>query len=265
MQIGQGILGLFVWLPNSSFHAKCFFLRLKNIGQFLLKCLNKCVIGLNQILVRFFSSYIWPVFVILAESSRRYNFFLMRSLWNFIKRLISSWNFGKIGNRCNTGITILVFIRMAWMSGDGQPIRLEIGTDALVLFFPIRLTGVFFSRVVFGLGTSLISSSVSTMTRLFLERVLELLASTCTFSLLQGRSTSTNSTSPSLSESELPLYSTTREEYLGMGFLVSAMTEWDCEIVGIWFARYWLLISSRVFGAWFEIGLSNSQLGVGRW
>ena len=69
------------------------------------------------------------------------------------------------------------------MSGGGRPTRPEIGTDALVFFFPIRLTGVFFSRVVFGLGTS------------------------------------------SSSESESPLYSTMREEYLGVGFLVSAMTE----------------------------------------
>ena len=83
------------------------------------------------------------------------------------------------------------------------------GTDALVLFFPTYLTGFLFSQVALHLRSSSSLSSVS-ITCLFLVQVIKLLASNCKLSLLQGKSTLTNSSFSSLpSESKSPLYSTT--------------------------------------------------------
>lgn len=72
-------------------------------------------------------------------------FFLYSFYGTVIMHLVSSYNFGKIWKRCNASMIILVFIKMAWISGDGWSIGPKIDIDALVFFFSIRLTRVFFS------------------------------------------------------------------------------------------------------------------------
>ena len=62
------------------------------------------------------------------------------------------------------------------MSRFKQLIRPEIGTDALVHFYLIHLTRIFFSQVVFDLRNSSISSFVLIIRQLFFELVLESLA-----------------------------------------------------------------------------------------
>ena len=159
---------------------------------------------------------------------------------------------------------MLVFIRRAWISEGGWSTRPEIGANALVLFFPTHLTGFLFSWLALGLGDS--SSLSSVITRLFLIRVMESLASSCKLSLLQGRLTSTNSTSSSLlSDSESSFYSTTPVNYLIQDLMGSAMTKFECAMLGLWLGHWWSRIRCRPLYAWVEIWKSNLRVGGGRW
>ena len=129
-------------------------------------------------------------------------------------------------------MTILVFIKKTSISGRDLLTRPEIGTDAFELFLLTCLTGIFFFRVALTFESSLASFSVSS-TRLFFVQVIESLASSHIFSLLQGRSISINSTLSSKSESELPLYSVMQVDCLEVGLIASAIIEFKYAMAGL--------------------------------
>ena len=115
-------------------------------------------------------------------------------------------------------------------------IRPEIEIDAFELFLPTCLTGIFFFQMALTFEGSLASFLVLS-THLFFVQVIELLASSCLFSLLQSRSTSINSTLSSESESELLLYLVTQIDCLGIALIASTVTEFECAMAGLLLGR----------------------------
>ena len=120
-----------------------------------------------------------------------------------------------------------MFIKKASISQKDLLIRPEIRIKFFELFLPIYLTSIFFFQVALTFVSLLTSSSILS-TRLFFMQAIELLASRHILSLLQSRLTSINSALLLKSKSELPLYSVTQIDCLGVSVIASGITEFKC-------------------------------------